>query len=153
MSRAVLLLALPLVFACTKKDEAPAADTSAPVAVEPAAPAAPAVAGKWAVDVMPMDKDTVLATFVLDATADQTGWKLTFRGREAQDVRVISMSNDSIVTEFGPYSSAITKGAKVNLVHSVFTLSGDKFTGTAIAHYDRKTADSVVTLRQSGTRQ
>ena len=150
MSRAALILALPLLFACTKKDEAPAADTSAVAAAEPAAPS---VAGSWAFTVMPADRDTVLSTYTLVATNDQNGWTLTFPGRDPIPVRVVLMSNDSIVTDTGPFESSVYKSVKVNLVHTNLHLDGDKLSGTGIAHYDRKTADSVVNLRQEGTRK
>ena len=155
MSRvALLVLAAPLVVGCMKK-EAPATDTAMAPAAETAAaqPAAPNVAGQWDVKVMPMDKDTTLTTYVLAATSDQNGWKLTFPGRDAYDVRVLSLSNDSIVTEMGPYPSAVQKGVTVNLVHTNFKVDGNNLNGTAIAHYAKKTADSVVTLRQVGTRK
>jgi hypothetical protein len=151
MSRVALILVVPVLFACSKK-ETPAADTAAAV-VETPAPATASVAGKWAFVVMPEGKDTVLTTYTLDATNDMTGWKLTFPGRDPLDVRVLSMDSDSIVTETGPYPSAIQNGVKVNLVHTNIHMDGVKLVGTAIAHYDKKTADSVVTLRQEGTRQ
>ena len=150
MSRAALIFALPLLFACTKKDEAPVADTSAVVAAEPAAPS---IAGSWAFNVMPADRDTVLSTYTLVTTNDQNGWTLTFPGREPIPVRVVSMSNDSIVTETGPFESSVYKGVKTNLVHTNLHWEGDRLVGTGIAHYDRKTADSVVNLRQEGTRK
>ena len=153
MSRAVLFLAVPLVLACTKKEEAPAADTSTPAPVAAAAAPAPSTAGKWNVNVMPADKDTTLVSFVLDATNDQNGWKLTFPGRKPYDVKVLSISADSIVTEFGPYPSTLQKGVTVNFVHSNLKVDGNKRTGQAIVHYAKKTADSVVTLRQAGTKQ
>ena len=151
MSRAALILVVPLLFACTRKDEAPAADTSTPVAA--AAPETPNVAGTWAFKVMPTDRDTVLTTYTLVATSDQNGWTLTFPGREPLPVRVLSVSSDSIVTETGPFPSAVQKGQTVNLVHTNLRLDGDKLSGSGIVHYARKTADSVVTLRQEGTRQ
>ncbi len=151
MSRAALIFALPLLFACTKKDEAPAADTSAPVAA--AIPETPNTAGNWAFKVMPADRDTVLTTYTLVATSDQSGWTMTFPGRDPIEVRVLSISPDSIVTESGPFQSAVQKGVTVNLVHTNIHVDGDKMSGTAIVHYDKKTADSVVTLRQEGSRQ
>ena len=154
MSRAALLLVLPIVFACTKKDE-PAPDTSAamapaaPVAVAPAAPMN--VAGKWNVQVMPADKDTTILNYVLEATNDKTGWKMTLPDRKAMDLRVLSLDNDSIVSENGPYSSALRKNVMVT-THSSMHMDGDKLVGTTIAHYNTKGADSVVHLRSSGTR-
>ena len=151
MSRVALILAVPLLFACTKKDEAPAADTSTPVAA--AAPEAPNVAGTWAFNVMPVDRDTVLTTYTLVATSDQNGWTLTFPGRDPLEVRVLHVSSDSVVTETGPFPSAVQKGQTVKLVHTNMRLDGNKLSGSGIVHYDKKTADSVVTLRQEGTRQ
>ena len=150
MSRAALLLALPLVFACTKKEEAAPVDSTAVVA---AAPAPASHVGKWAVKVMPQDKDTVLASYVLDITDSQDGWKLTFPNSEPLDVRVISVGADSIVTDVGPFPSQVQKGQTVKVVHSTWRVNGDKLSGMATVHYDKKTADSVSILRQEGTRQ
>ena len=71
MSRRALLLVFPLAFACTSK-EAPPADTAA-LAVVPDASATPNYAGNWSINVMPADKDTVLLTYDLFTTADQSG--------------------------------------------------------------------------------
>jgi hypothetical protein len=152
MSRAALLLVLPIVFGCAKKDE-PAADTSA---MAPAAPAAVApapmnVAGKWTMQVSPADKDTTILTYTLDATNDKAGWKMTLPGRQAMDVRILSMDNDSIVSENGPYSSALRKNVMVT-THSNMHMDGDKLVGTTIAHYNTKGPDSVLNLRTTGTR-
>ena len=89
----------------------------------------------------------------LDVKDGQDGWTLTFPGRDPIEVRVISMTADSIVTETGPFESSVQKGVTANLVHTNMRLDGDKLVGTAIVHYNKKTADSVVTLRQEGTRQ
>jgi len=154
MSRAALLLILPVLLACSKKDE-PAADTSAAMApAPPAAAAAPAplnVAGKWTVQVMPADKDTTVLTYMLEATNDKTGWKMTLPGRKAMDLRILSIDNDSIVSENGPYSSALRKNVMVT-THSNMHMDGEKLVGTTIAHYNTKGADSVLNLRSSGTR-
>src|SRR5512141_1173068 len=146
MSRAALLLVIPVVLACSKKEE-PATDTTAmapaPAATAPApAPAPINPAGKWAVNVMPADKDTTILTYTLDATNDKTGWKITFPGRKPVDVRVLSMDNDSIVTEAGPYASALRKNVMVT-THGSVHMDGDKLVGTTVAHYATKGADSV----------
>lgn len=153
MSRAALLLVLPVMLACSKK-ETPAADTSAAIAAAPA-PTAPApinVAGKWTVKVMPEGKDTILLTYKLEATNDKTGWKMTLPNREPMDIRVISMDNDSIVIDNGPYSSALRKNVMVT-THSTAHLVGDKLVGKTIARYTTKGPDSLVMLRTEGTRQ
>lgn len=153
MSRAALLLVLPVMLACSKK-ETPAADTSAAMAAAPA-PAVPApmnVAGKWTIKVMPEAKDTVLLTYVLDATNEKTGWKMTLPNREPMDPRVTSMDNDSIVIDNGPYSSALRKNVMVT-THSSMHMEGGKLVGKTIARYNTKGPDSVVMLRTEGTRQ
>lgn len=151
MSRAALLLVLPIVIGCAKKDE-PAADTSAMApAPTAAAPAPMNVAGHWTMTVMPADKDTTLLTYTLDATNDMTGWKMTLPGRQAMDIRVLSMDNDSIVSENGPYSSALRKNVMVT-THSNMHMAGDKLVGTTIAHYSSNGPDSVLNLRTTGTR-
>ena len=153
MSRAALLLVLPIVFGCTKKD-GPAADTSAMAPAAPAAavtPAAMNVAGKWTVVVMPAAKDTTVLTYTLDATNEKAGWKMTLPGRQAMDIRILSMDGDSIVSENGPYSSALRKGVMVT-THSTMHMEGEKLVGTTIAHYATKGADSVLNLRTVGTK-
>ncbi len=153
MSRAALLLILPVLISCSKKEE-PAADTTAamaPAAVAPA-PAAMNVAGKWSMRVMPDGKDTTLLTYILEATNDNTGWKMTLPNRQPMDIRVVAMSADSIVTENGPYASALRKNVMVT-THSNMHMDGDKIVGTTIARYDTKGADSVLHLRMEGIRQ
>lgn len=154
MSRVALLVVLPMLLACSKKDETPV-DTSAAMAPAPAPAAAAApmnVAGKWTVKVMPEDKDTTLLTYVLDATNEMTGWKMTLPNRQPMDLRVMSMDNDSIVVDNGPYSSALQKGVTVT-THSTMHMEGDKIVGKTIAHYNTKGPDSVRVLRTEGTRQ
>lgn len=156
MARVALLLVVPIMLACTKKEQ-PAADTSAAVAPAPApvapAPAAPVnYAGTWKVNVMPADKDTVLLTYTIQMTADKTGWKLMLPGRPTMTPTVTSMDNDSAVVENGPYKSVLRKNVSVT-THTSMHVEGDKVTGTTIAHYTSKGADSVANLRLSGTRQ
>jgi hypothetical protein len=156
MARAALLLVVPIMIACTKKDE-PAADTTAAAAPAPAAvapaPAAPvSYAGNWKFTVMPADKDTVLLTYTLDATGDKSAWKMKLPGRPVMTPNVLSMDNDSVVVENGPYSSVLRKNVSVK-THTAMHMDGDKLVGTTIAHYMTKGADSVVNLRVSGTHQ
>jgi len=125
----------------------------APAATAPAAAAAaPNVAGTWSVKVMPQGKDSVLLTYTLVATNDKTGWKLTLPDRPTMDAKVISMDNDSIVVENGPYASVLRKNVQV-WTHSAMHLEGDKLVGTTVAHYTTRGADSVANLRTEGTRQ
>ena len=152
MSRAALLLALPIMFACTSK-EAPPADTAALAVVPDAADAVPVnYAGNWTVNVMPADKDSVILTYDFVTTADRTGWKMTLPGREVMEPRVAHMDNDSVVVENGPYSSALRKNVMVS-TRSVLRMEADKLVGTTVARYDTKGSDSLVNLRTVGTRK
>lgn len=156
MSRVALLLVVPIMLACTKKDQ-PAVDTTAAVAPAPAAvapaPAAPvSYAGTWKIDIMPADKDTVILTYTLEATADKSNWKLHLPGRPTMTPTVTSMDNDSVVLDNGPYSSVLRKNVKVT-THSSMHMEGDKLVGTTVARYSTKGADSVANLRATGTRQ
>ncbi|MBK6782150.1 MAG: hypothetical protein IPG75_21875 [Gemmatimonadetes bacterium] len=72
-------------------------------------------------------------------------------GQAAGPVRVIAVDGDSIVTEAGPYDSALRPGTMVT-TRSVMRLVGDKLVGTAAAHYDGTPADSVVQLSTEATR-
>lgn len=152
MSRAALLLVVPVMLACTKS-EAPPADTTIAASPESAPLAIPVnYAGTWTVTVMPEGKDTVLLTYPLVATNDKTGWKLTLPGREPMEPRVISLDNDSVVLDNGPYSSVLRKDVTVS-THSTMHMEGDRLVGTTIARYNTRGADSVVNLRTQATRQ
>lgn len=150
MSRVALLLVVPLMIACTKKDAA-VADTSAATA-ETTALAPGSYAGNWTVNVRPEGKDSILLTYALESTSDMTGWKMTLPGREVMDLRVVSMDDDSVVIENGPYSSALRKDIMVT-TRSSMRKEGDKLVGKTIARYNVKTADSVVMLQTEATRR
>jgi len=149
MSRFSLLLVLPLVLACSKKD-APPADTMA--VAEEGAPAPMNVAGKWSFNVMPEASDSVLLTYTLDATNETTGWKISLPGRDPMDLRVTHMDADSIVVENGPYPSVLRKDVMVS-THTNMRIDGNKAVGQTTARYDTKGADSVRVLRVDGTKQ
>jgi hypothetical protein len=154
MSRAALLFVVPVILACAKK-EAPPVDTSAMTAApETTALTAPVnYAGSWTVTVMPEAKDTVLLTYAFESTNDTTGWKITFPGRPTMEPRVVSMDNDSVVLDNGPYSSVLRKNVMVT-THSSMHMEGDKLVGRTIAHYSNtRSADSVVVLRTEATRK
>jgi hypothetical protein len=52
----------------------------------------------------------------------------------------------------GPYSSARRKNVMVT-THTVERLSNGMLAGTTVAHYAVKTADSVLVLTSTGTKQ
>ena len=151
MRRLILVLSLSALAACAKK-EAPAPPPPAP----PAAPPAPApislgaVAGTWNFKTMPANNDSVLVTYTVVATADTSGWTLTFPNRKPMTLQV-SVSGDSVITASPQYESMLRKGVKV-MTNGSLHLVGDKLVGTTIAHYSVTGPDSVRTLRTEGVR-
>jgi hypothetical protein len=129
---------------------------SAAGAVTPAAEPAPRVisladvAGKWNVRSVPEAGDTTVTTYVLNATADTTGWTITFPGGKPIPVQV-KVDGDSIITGTPIYDSVRRKGMKVRTT-SVARLDAGTMVGTAVAHYVTTKADSVLRLRFTGTR-
>lgn len=149
MRRFMVLCCAAVLAACAKKDQPPAADSSA--VMTPPAPTMADMAGKWTVNVMREGSDSVILSYDLAATGDTSGWAMTFPGRDPIPLRVTPMAGDSIVAEAGPYESALRKGVQV-WTHSVMRMQGGNLMGTTVAHYAVKTADSLVNLRQQGTR-
>lgn len=132
--------------------EVPAA--TPPAATPPPPPAALSlteVAGQWNVRVMSENSDSTLVTFVMNVTPDTSGWTMTFPDREAIPMRVLAVEGDSIVTEAGPFQSALRSGMNVT-THSVMRLQGGSLVGETTARYETTGADSVVVLRTEGTR-
>lgn len=152
---AVAVAVLSLV-ACSKKDEAPAVDTTAAVPAAPAAPAALTVAdltGTWDVAVKNEAGDSTLTTYVLSAPADTSKWTMQFTGRkDVIPTHIMAIAGDSVTLHTGPYSSALRKDVKVT-THAVYRLVDGKMVGKAVAHYSVKTADSVRTLNVEGTKK
>jgi hypothetical protein len=152
-----LCLCAAVLSGCAKKDNA-AVDTMAMASSTETttAPAAPApinladVAGKWDMRSVPTSGDTTATTFVLTATANTSGWTITFPGRKPIAER-ITVGGDSIIAEAGPYPSVRRKGVTVT-TNGVLRLQGGNLVGTNTAHYKVKTADSVLTLNTTGTR-
>ena len=155
MRRITTLCCAILAAACSKPEKA--ADSAAAATATPAPPPAPApikladVAGKWTVKTMSATSDSVLATYVLDAKADSTGWTMTFPNGKPIPVHVVAMSGDSIVTHAGPFASVLRKGVQVS-TDGVLRLQNGKLVGFTTSHYSVKTADSVVHFRGEGTR-
>src|SRR5262249_47648709 len=109
------------------------------------------VAGKWTVVGHDATTDSTLATYVLTATADTSGWTITFPNRPPVAMHVVSVAGDSIVTKSATYESVWRKGVQVTL-DGVTRLKDGKLVGTSVAHYNVKTADSVRHIKMEGTR-
>lgn len=151
MRRILLSLMAVGLAGCAKKDSPPAADSSAMMA--PPAPATmnlASVAGSWNMQTMPADRDTVLVSYVLTATADTAGWTLTFPGRAPIPIRILAVAGDSVVSEAGPYESALRPGVQVTTT-TVNRMEGDALVGTTVARYSAG-PDTVLHLRSRGTK-
>lgn len=153
MRRLALLCSAALFAGCTKSDSPPAADTGmAPAPAEAPAPraiTASDVAGKWAVT---STNDTTVVHYELNATADTTGWTITFPNRRPIPMRIVAISGDSIVTDTGPFESVVRKGVMVRN-HGAFRLQDGKLVGQTVARYAVKGPDTVRVFIQEGVRK
>ncbi len=100
------------------------------------------VAGTWTMHAMNAAGDSTLVTSQMTATGSMEGWTFTLPGRDPMPMRVVA-EGDSIVTEMGPYSSALRPGVTVT-TRSVLRLQGGELVGTFDAHYVTSGADSVL---------
>jgi hypothetical protein len=109
------------------------------------------MAGKWNVRSTVEGSENTVVTYDMVITPDRSGWTITFPKREPIPVRVVAVEGDSVVTEAGPFESAIRKGVQVN-TRVVSRLEGGKLVGTTVARYQVSGPDTVARLRFSGTR-
>jgi len=147
---AIICTCAAAVVGCAKTEtKAPAVSQAPP---PPPALALADVAGKWTVRGMNEAKDSTLVTYQLTATADTTGWTITFPNRKQPiPVRVTSVGGDSLVIDAGPYESVLRKGMQVT-THGVLRLEGGKLVGLTLAHYKTAKPDSVRRVAMEGTR-
>lgn len=145
-----------VIIAACAGDKSATSDSAAGT-VTPAAETTPRVisladvAGKWNMRAVPeAGADTTTTTYVLNATADMTGWTITFPGGAPIPAQPMA-GGDSITIDAGPYDSVRRKGVKVRTT-SVARVEGTSLVGTVIARYATTGADSVLRLRFTGTR-
>jgi hypothetical protein len=147
MRLTALIGCVAVVAACSAK-ETPSADTTA---AAPATSALANMAGTWNVNVMPMDRDTVVTSYVLNAT-DTAAMSFQFPGRtDVVQMRVTGTSGDTVMIEAGPFESALRPGQQVS-TSSKNWIQGGQLMGVTTARYPGA-ADSVVSLRTVGTKQ
>jgi hypothetical protein len=149
MRRIGVLLSAVLVAGCARSEQQ--AEETAEQAAAPAAIALADLAGTWNVNSMSRETDSVLTTYTLVATADTTGWMVTFPGRQPLPARVVMVHADSVVVEVGPYESVLRPGMMVS-TRSVSRLVDGKMVGLFEAHYQTATADSVLLGKHEGVR-
>ncbi len=152
MLRFAFLCCAAVLVGCTKSEDRAADDQTA---MDTAAAASTTislvdVAGKWKVRTMDEDGGNVLES-ELTATADTSGWTLTFPNQKPVPVRVVAVDGDSIVTEAGPYESLLRKGVQVR-TRAVSRLQDGKLVGMVVGRFATKSGDSVAHRRLEGTR-
>jgi hypothetical protein len=150
MRRFTVLCCSFALIGCAK-EQTPAADSVAAAPPPPPALSLADVAGKWNVTGRNEAGDTVLVSYELTATADTAGWSIKFDNGQTVPLVVMGVGGDSVVIHAGPYPSVLRKGVQVT-TQSIMRLTDGKLQGTATAHYNVKTADSVRTLRTEGVR-
>ncbi len=161
-TRLAALCCAAALAACAKGEKSIADTTSTPVTpvgteassagtVATSSIALADVAGTWKMRAVPTTgTDTIPTDYTMLATAEPTGWKVTFANGQSA-TPTVTASGDSVIVDMGPFPSVRRKGDKVT-THSVTRLQGGKLVGTTVAHYATKRADSVLTLRVEGTK-
>ena len=153
MRRFAFFCCAAILVGCGKSEVQPARDTTAVAPATPESRAAislPDIAGKWRLRTMDEAGGNVVES-ELTATADTSGWTLTRPDRKTVPVRVVAVAGDSLITEAGPYESALRKGVPVR-VHTVIRLREGKLVGTTEARYTLSRGDSVAQRPTEGTR-
>ena len=142
-----------VLVGCGQSEVQPARDTTdmAPAAAERRAAMSLAdIAGKWRLRTMDEAGANVVES-ELTATADTSGWTMTRPNGETVPVRVVAVGGDSIITEAGPYESALRKSVQVR-ARTVLRLQEGKLVGTTEARYALPTGDSVAQRPAEATR-
>jgi hypothetical protein len=108
-------------------------------------------AGKWKTRATD-ERGRVIGEAELLATADTSGWTLTFPRQKPIPLRVLAVGGDSVVTEAGPYPSTSMKGVQVR-TRAVNRLQNGKLVANLEGHYTMGGRDSVIRARVEGTRE
>ena len=153
MHRFAIFCCAVMLVGCGKAKDQNAQDTTAmaPAATESrAAISLPDIAGKWKLRTTDEAGGNAVES-ELTARADTSGWTLTRPGGKIVPVRVVAVGGDSIVTEAGPYESAVRKGVQVRS-RMVLRLQEGKLVGTTEARYKLAGGDSVANRPAEATR-
>jgi hypothetical protein len=155
--RAVTMGSIAFVLmGCSRPADKPAETADADVAETAEAPPAGValgdMAGTWNVRSTLRDDPSKSVTYDLTATADTSGWSITFPKRDPIPLRIVAVYGDSVVSEAGPFASEMRKGQQA---HSrvVTRLRGDKIVGTVNVRYEVSGPDSAAVLDLEGTRK
>lgn len=75
------------------------------------------------------ERDSVIATWTLDAGSDTSKWSTQFTNGPKVPVHVVSLSGDSLVAQMPAYKSVSMKGQTIT-VRFVGRVRGDSLNGT-----------------------
>jgi hypothetical protein len=142
-----------ILAGCGKSEVPPARDTTATAPAPAGSHAALSladIAGNWKLRTMDDTGGNVVES-QLTTTADTSGWTLNRPNGKVIPVHVVAVGGDSIITEAGPYESALRKGVQVRS-RLVLRLQGGKLVGTNEARYALSGGDSVARRPAEATR-
>lgn len=148
-----LFSCLAVLTGCARSEQGTPRETEESAAIQPATASISLadVAGKWKVRTTDEAGGNVVES-ELTATSDTTGWTMQIpNNRKPIPVRVVAVAGDSIVTEAGPFESALRKGLQVH-TRTVYRLQDGKMVGDVEARYKIKGTDSVAHRPLEGTR-
>jgi hypothetical protein len=149
--RSVIPAGLLLLAAACGGGEQQAADTTQAASAMATSISLADVAGRWNVEARGEASDSVLVRYVMNATADTTGWTLTFPDRPPVPVRILGVEGDSIRIASGPYQSVLRPGVNVSTI-GVLRMHGGMLMGSSVATYSGGGADSILRVRVQGSR-
>ena len=153
MGRFVCLCCTAILVGCGRSEVPAGRDTPAAAPATPESRAAMSladIAGKWRLRTTDAAGGNVVES-ELSATADTSGWTMTRPDGKTVPVRVVAVGGDSVITEAGPYESALREGVQVRS-RMVLRFQGGKLVGTNEARYSLSGGDSVAQRPTEGTR-
>ena len=127
MRRFLPVLSLIVFIGCGGERTAPMAVATAPYE---------AYAGDWICEAYVGDGTEPVVLTLLKANESAAGWTTKFTHIEHPLATSVSLRGDSLVTEFGPFPSALREGATVRNVTTVMRAQGDEMVGRFVAYYD-----------------
>lgn len=131
MNRAgMLVVGLAFLVGCAGSEAGEAAEEAMP----PAGISLADMAGTWSGQAMNAAGDSTLATYEMVATATEEGWQMIFAGMDPIPMRILMVDGDSVVSETGPYSSALREGLEVT-TRTVSRLQDGMMMGSFTASY------------------
>ena len=147
MRFAALLGCVALVTGCAKT-EAPATDTAA---AEPPHMSLTRLGYIWDMNVRPEGKDSVVTTYILNAT-DTTEWNFAFTNGKPTRMTVTKVVGDTVYTDTDWFDSSVRPGLKAKSSSVVWLMDG-KLVGKNTVKYQTTGPDTLRVYDVEGTRR